>query len=105
MNAQTKPELLAPCFPITNIDLVKIELARLDVLVDQAATDLVNLSSSDTTSTVNGNWIHIEFNGRGSEHIELHLSNQYRDKTRIAYQTDVLLRLKKIKSYILEEAA
>lgn len=105
MNAQTKPEFLAPCFPIANIDLVKIELARLDVLVDQVAADLVDLSNTDTTSTVDGNWIHIEFSGRGSEQIELHLSNQYRDKTRIAYQTDVLLRLKKIKSYILEEAA
>ena len=105
MNAQTKPELFTPCFPIANIDLVKIELARLDVLVDQAAIDLVNLSSADTASTINGNWIHIEFSGRGSEQIELHLSSQYRDKTRIAYQTDVLLRLNKIKSYILEEAA
>lgn len=105
MNAQTKPELLAPCFPIANIDLVKIELARLDVLVDQVAGDLVGLSDAETKSTINGNWIHIEFSGRGSEQIELHLSNQYRDKTRIAYQTDVLLRLNKIKSYILEEAA
>ena len=105
MNAQTKPELFAPCFPISNVDLVKIELARLDALVDQVAADLVNLSNSDTVSTVNGNWIRIEFIGRGSEHIDLHLSNQYRDKTRIAYQTDVLLRLNKIKSYILEEAA
>lgn len=105
MNAQTKPEFFAPCFPISNVDLVKIELARLDALVDKVAADLVNLSNSDTDSTVNDNWIRIEFIGRGSEHIDLHLSNQYRDKTRIAYQTDVLLRLNKIKSYILEEAA
>ena len=57
MNAQTKPELFAPCFPLLNIDLVKIELARLDVLVDQVAADLVGLSNADTTSTVNTHWI------------------------------------------------
>lgn len=105
MNAQTKPELFAPCFPIANIDLVKIELARLDVLVDQAAIDLVNLSSADTASTINGNWIHITYLGRGTESIQLSLSGDFSDKTRIAYQNDVVLRLNKIKSYILEEAA
>ncbi|MEJ2899658.1 hypothetical protein [Acinetobacter sp. NS-4] len=57
MNAQTKPELFAPCFPLLNIDLVKIEPARLDVLVDQVAADLVGLSNADTTSTVNTHWI------------------------------------------------
>lgn len=57
MNAQTKPELFAPCFPLLNIDLVKIELARLDVLVDQVAADLVGLLNADTTSTVNTHWI------------------------------------------------
>ena len=57
MNAQTKPELYAPCFPLLNIDLVKIEPARLDVLVDQVAADLVSLSNADTTSTVNTHWI------------------------------------------------
>lgn len=105
MNAQTKPELFAPCFPLLNIDLVKIELARLDVLVDQVAADLVDLSNTDTTSTVDGNWIRIEFAGRGIEQLQLRLSNEYHEKTRIAYQTDVLTRLNKIKSYILEEAA
>lgn len=57
MNAQTKPELYAPCFPLLNIDLVKIESARLDVLVDQVAADLVGLSNADTTLTVNTHWI------------------------------------------------
>ena len=42
---------------------------------------------------------------RGSESYELSLSGEFSDRTRIAYQNDVVLRLNKIKSYILEEAA
>lgn len=83
-----------------------IEVARLESLVSQIADELVALSdSNDTVVQLDGSFINLFYAGRGTEQIQLHLSNDYRDKTRIAYQTDVLKRLEKIKNYILECAA
>ena len=94
MNAIAKPELFS------------IEVACLESQVAALADDLVALSDpSDTVSVIKSNWIHITYLGRGSESYELSLSGEFSDRTRIAYQNDVVLRLNKIKSYILEEAA
>lgn len=94
MNMHAKPELFS------------IEVARLEVKTRKVAEELVSLSSpNDTITVIENNWIRIVYVGRGSESYELSLSNKFSDKTRIAYQNDVALRLNKIKSYILEEAA
>ena len=94
MNAQTKPELFS------------IEAIRLETLTLKVAEELVALSDpNDTVSVIKSNWIHITYLGRGSECYELSLSGAFTNRTRIAYQKDVVLRLNKIKSYILEEAA
>lgn len=94
MNAIAKPELFS------------IEVVRLETLTRKVAEELVALSDpSDTASTIKSNWIQIVYSGRGTESIQLSLSGDFSDKTRIAYQNDVVLRLNKIKSYILEEAA
>ena len=94
MNMHAKPELFS------------IEAIRLEMLTRKVAEELVALSDpSDTVSVVKSNWIHITYLGRGSECYELSLSGAFTDRTRIAYQNDVVLRLNKIKSYILEEAA
>ena len=94
MNTQTKPELFS------------IEVIRLEALTLKAAEELVALSDpNDTVSVIKSNWIHITCLGRGSECYGLSLSGAFSDRTRIAYQNDVVLRLNKIKSYILEEAA
>ena len=87
-------------------ELFSIEVIRLETLTRKAAEELVALSEpSDTVSVIKSNWIHITYVGRGSGSYELSLSGEFSDRTRIAYQNDVVLRLNKIKSYILEEAA
>ncbi|MFW2078846.1 hypothetical protein ACG94X_14215 [Acinetobacter sp. ULE_I010] len=87
-----------------NTDL--IEIARLESLVNQVANELVELSDpNDTITEIQGNSIQMIYAGRGSEQIELFLSDKYRNKTRIAYQSDVLSRLTEIKNYILEGLA
>lgn len=83
-----------------------IEVARLESLVSQIADELIALSDpNDTVVQLDGSFINLFYAGRGTEQIQLRLSNDYRDKTRITYQTDVLKRLEKIKNYILECAA
>lgn len=83
-----------------------IELARLESQAIDIANDLVALSSpTDTVSVINMNSIHIAYVGRGSEAYDLSLSNEFSVRTRIAYLTDVVLRLSKIKQYILEDVA
>ena len=94
MNMMSKPELLS------------IEVACLESQVAALAEELVALSDpSDTMSVIANNSIRIVYVGRGSESIALSLSDKFSDRTRIAYQNDVVLRLNKIKNYILEEAA
>ena len=94
MNMMSKPELFS------------IEVACLESQVAALAEELVALSDpSDTVLVIKRNWIHIAYLGRGSESYELRLSGEFSDRTRIAYQNDVVLRLNKIKSYISEEAA
>lgn len=94
MNMHAKPELLS------------IEAIRLETLTRKVAEELVALSDpNDTVSIIKSNWIHITYVGRGSECYELSLSGAFTDRTRIAYQTDVVARLSKIKKYILEELA
>ena len=85
------------------VNIGSIEVARLESLVGQVANDLVELSNpNDTVVQLDGAFINLFYVGRGTEQIQLFLSNDYRDKTRIAYLTDVLKRLEKIKNYILE---
>lgn len=80
-----------------------IELARLKAVATRLVNDLVELSDErDTVTTVDGNWIHIDFTGRGSEQFNLQLSDTYSIQTRINYLTDNINNLSKIKSYILE---
>ena len=88
------------------MSIQSIEVVRAEVQLLELAHNLVALSDpSDTVSVIKSNWIHITYLGRGSESYELSLSGEFSDRTRIAYQNDVVLRLNKIKSYILEEAA
>ena len=88
------------------MSIQSIEVVRAEVQLLELAHNLVALSDpSDTVSVIKSNWIHITYLGRGSECYELSLSGAFTDRTRIAYQNDVVLRLNKIKSYILEEAA
>ena len=88
------------------MSIQSIEVARAEVQLLELAHNLVALSDpSDTVSVIKSNWIHITYLGRGSESYELSLSGEFSDRTRIAYQNDVVLRLNKIKSYISEEAA
>ncbi|MFW2098213.1 hypothetical protein ACG9ZL_18675 [Acinetobacter sp. ULE_I057] len=80
-----------------------IELARLKAVATRLVNDLVELSDErDTVTKVDGNWIHIDFVGRGSEQFNLELSDAYSIQTRINYLTDNINNLSKIKSYILE---
>ncbi|WP_151824195.1 hypothetical protein [Acinetobacter bereziniae] len=80
-----------------------IELARLKTVATRLVNDLVELSDErDTVTTVDGNWIHIDFVGRGSEQFNLQLSDTYSIQTRINYLTDNVKTLSKIKNYILE---
>ena len=94
MNAIAKPELFS------------IEVIRLQNQTLLIAKELVALSDpNDTISVIKDNSIHITYAGRGLESIQLILSDKFGDKTRIAYQQDVIGRLSKIKQYILEEMA
>ena len=88
------------------MSIQSIEVVRAEVQLLELAHNLVALSDpSDTVSVIKSNWIHITYLGRGSESYELSLSGEFSDRTRIAYQNDVVLRLNKIKNYILEETA
>jgi hypothetical protein len=88
------------------VDIKTIELARLTSLVQQEAEALVELSDEeDTVSTIINGSIHLIYKGRGSEYIQLFLSNKYSLDSRIYYLKDNLKRLTQIKKYILECAA
>lgn len=89
-----------------HVDLQQIELARVHAQVNQVARSLVALSDvNDTVTTIKNGSIHMIYSGRGTEYLQLALSDKYSINTRLSYLKDSLKRLTEIKNCILEYMA
>ncbi|HDR2011646.1 TPA: hypothetical protein QCF62_001775 [Acinetobacter baumannii] len=76
-----------------------IEITRLNHRINDAVSDLLSLSNeSDTIVTQSGNMINFNYVGRGTEQIQLELSDQFSIKTKIAYLSETLKRLAEIRN-------
>ena len=70
--------------------------------IETLASELIGLSNSKTIIERSFSWLKVQYVGRGSDSIQLWLSDEYSEQFRTRYMNETIDRLMKIKANLLE---
>ncbi len=70
--------------------------------IETLVAELISLSNSKTIIERSFSWLKVQYIGRGSDSIQLWLSNEYSEQFRTRYMNETIERLTKIKADLLE---